>query len=160
MTPAIKIAEKAKVYFKLFEYEHDSNAHSFGLEAAEFLAAQYNVIPEQVFKTLVVETSGKELVVAIICVKEKLSMKNLAKAIGVKKAKMATEENVLRSTGYVLGGVSPLGQKNRLKTVIDETAKQFDVVYVSAGKRGLEIALSPKDLIELTNAKVANIIAV
>jgi len=153
MTPAINLAKKLKIAHSVHEYEHDPNSESYGLEAAKNL----RVVPERVFKTLVVEIDGGELVVGIVPVAEMLSMKLIAKAVGAKKAAMADKKAVERSSGYVLGGVSPLGQKRRLKTVIDSSAKNFPTVYVSAGRRGLEIELSPEDLCKAINASFAGI---
>jgi Cys-tRNA(Pro)/Cys-tRNA(Cys) deacylase len=153
MTPAINVAKKLKINHTLHEYNHDTVAESFGLEAAEKL----NVAPERIFKTLVVLLDNHELVVSIIPVPQKLSLKSIAKVMGEKKAAMADKLIVERTTGYVLGGVSPLGQKKRLKTVVDASAIQFETIFVSAGRRGLEIELSPKDLIMLTRGMVADI---
>ena len=147
MTPAIIIAEKNKIDFKVHQYKHDKKAASYGLEAAEKL----NVDPLQVFKTLVVETD-KQLVVAVLPVTEQLNLKAVAAALKAKKAQMADKNDVLRSSGYVLGGVSPLGQKKQLTTLIDNSAQSHDTIYVSAGKRGLEIQLSANDLARLLSA--------
>jgi Cys-tRNA(Pro)/Cys-tRNA(Cys) deacylase len=155
MTPAIEMAKKHKIDFEVHEYHHDTNSESYGLEAAQKLA----VPVEQVFKTLVVSLDNQSLVVAIVPVSSMLSMKLIAKAAGAKKAHMAEGLAVERSSGYVLGGVSPLGQKKRLVTVIDASAQQYQRIYVSAGKRGLEISLSPADLQRLLNAKFADICA-
>ncbi|MFT4609068.1 MAG: Cys-tRNA(Pro)/Cys-tRNA(Cys) deacylase [Cellvibrionaceae bacterium] len=153
MTPAINAAKKLKITYTLHEYSHDAAVESFGLEAVEKL----NVAPERVFKTLIVFLDNNELVVGVIPVPKKLSLKLIAKAMGEKKAAMADKLSVERTTGYVLGGVSPLGQKKRLKSVIDASAMQFETIFVSAGRRGLEIELSPKDLIMLTSSVVADI---
>jgi len=153
MTPGINVAKKAKITHKVHEYAHDSSSESYGLEAAEKLG-----VPEgRVFKTLVVSFDNKELAVGVIPVSSMLSMKLIAKAAGAKKAKMAEPSEVERSTGYVLGGVSPLGQKKRLKTIIDSSAKHHSTIYISAGRRGLEIELSPDDLIKLVNGDLAEI---
>ncbi len=149
MTPAIKTAEKAKIDFSVHQYEHDSSVASFGLEASEKLG----VSAATVFKTLVASLDNGELVVAIIPVDRKLNLKAVAKASKAKKAKMAEPLDVERSTGYVLGGVSPLGQKKRLKTLLDDSAKAQSTIYVSAGRRGLEIELQPSDLLSLTNGQ-------
>ncbi|MFV8572195.1 Cys-tRNA(Pro) deacylase [Marinobacter sp. SBS5] len=151
MTPGILAAKKAKISYTVHEYEHDPSAESYGNEAAD----KMGVDPNRVFKTLVVATDGKELVVGLVPVTRMLSLKLIAKAAGTKKAGMADKQDVQRSTGYVLGGVSPLGQKKRLKTFIDATAEQYDTVFVSAGKRGLEIELAPADLAQLTGARFA-----
>lgn len=149
MTPAINAAKKARVPHQIHEYSHDPASESYGLEAADKLG----VDPRQVFKTLVVAVDGSELVVAVVPVSAMLSMKAVARAAGAKKAAMADKQVVQRSSGYVLGGVSPLGQKKRLKTFIDDSAQQFDTVFVSAGRRGLDIELAPGDLAQLTSAR-------
>ena len=153
MTPGINIARQHKIVHRVHEYAHDASSESYGLEAAEKLG----VPGEQVFKTLVVALDNKALVVGVIPVSSMLSMKLIAKAAGAKKAAMADPADVERSTGYVLGGVSPLGQKKRLKTIIDSSAEKFATIYVSAGRRGLEIELSPVDLKKLTNGLFAEI---
>lgn len=153
MTPAIKLAKKNKILHRVHEYAHDDSSESYGLEAAE----KMGVPEEKVFKTLVVTLDSKELAVGVIPVSLKLSMKLIARATSSKKAAMADKSDVERSTGYVLGGVSPLGQKKRLKTIIHLSAKNHSTVYVSAGRRGLEIELNPNDLAQLTNAKFAEI---
>lgn len=153
MTPAITLLQKKRIQHKVLKYEHDANAASFGLEAVEKL----NLHASSVFKTLVVSNELGKLAVAIVPVDTKLSEKKMAKALGVKKVAMAQADAVMASTGYVLGGVSPLGQKKSLPTVLDATAEPQAVVYVSAGKRGLEVELSPKDLAQLTRGKFADI---
>jgi len=151
MTPGILAAKKAGIPFTVHEYDHDPAAPSFGMEAAEKLG----ISPERVFKTLVVKLDGKELAVGVIPVNSMLSMKAIAKAAGAKKAGMAEKTEVERSTGYVLGGVSPLGQKKRLRTFIDASAEGFSTVFVSAGKRGMDVEMKPSDLHDLTNALYA-----
>lgn len=153
MTPGINVAKKNKVPHTIHEYSHDESSESYGLEAAE----KMGVPEERVFKTLVVSLDNRELVVGVIPVSSMLSMKLIAKAAGAKKAAMADKSDVERSTGYVLGGVSPLGQKKRLKTIIDSSANNYPTVYVSAGRRGLEIELSPDDLTKLTSGELAEI---
>lgn len=151
MTPAINLLIKQKVAHEVLQYEHDASAESFGLEAAEKL----NLAPNLVYKTLVVKLDSQTLCVAILPVERMLSMKLLAKAAGAKKAQMADKTEVERVTGYVLGGVSPLGQKKRLTTMIDESAKELTNMYVSAGKRGLEINIAPQALTQLLSARFA-----
>lgn len=151
MTPGINSARKARVAHQVHEYQHDPGSESYGTEAAE----KMGVAADRVFKTLVVSVDGKALAVAVVPVSAQLSMKRLAKAAGGKKAAMADPIEVQRATGYVLGGVSPLGQKKRLKTFIDESAQHFDTVFVSAGRRGLEIELAPADLAQLTSGAFA-----
>jgi len=152
MTPAINAAKKAKIQYTVHEYEHDPAAPSFGEEAAEKLG----VPPERVFKTLVVDAGGR-LAVAVVPVLLKLDLKAAAKALDAKKAAMAEVKIVERTTGYVVGGVSPLGQKKRLPTVIDASAEACATIFVSGGRRGLDIELSPADLAGLTGGAFAPI---
>ena len=149
MTPATKLLKKQKVDFTIHEYTHDKNSESYGLEAAEKMGVDCNLV----FKTLVVALDSGELIVAILPVAEKLSMKLVARVFSAKKAQMANKEDVLRSTGYVMGGVSPLGQKKRLKTVINSSAFKAETIFVSAGKRGLEVQLNPLQLQKILQAK-------
>ena len=153
MTPAIALLINNNIAHKVHQYKHAPGAKSYGLEAAEKLGLE----PAQVFKTLVVKLDDGCLCVAILPVESMLSMKLVAKAAGVKKACMADKGEVQRVTGYVLGGVSPLGQKKPLKTLIDLSAKTFKTLYVSAGKRGLEIEISPQDLVSLLSGQSVNI---
>lgn len=150
MTPGIHVISKAGISHNIHEYEHDPASAGYGNEAAE----KMGVDPARVFKTLIVTVDGKMLAVGVIPVTGMLSMKLIARAAGGKKASMADPQEVQRRTGYVLGGVSPLGQKNRLKTLIDASAKAFDTIYISAGRRGLEIELSPEDLARLTSGQL------
>lgn len=154
-TPAIQAAERAGIAFELLEYEHDPAAASYGLEAAERLGLE----PESVFKTLLVSVEGLVggLAVGIVPVTAQLDLKAVAQAVGGKRAGMADPRAAERATGYVLGGISPLGQKRQLPTVIDESVILFERVHVSAGRRGLEIALAPGDLVTLTGATLAAI---
>jgi len=153
MTPAINLVKKTKIAHTVHSYQHEPNHPSFGLEASEKLG----IPPEQVFKTLVAELGDGSLAVAIIPVNRMLSMKLLAKAAGAKNAGMADRKVVEKTTGYVLGGVSPLGQKKLLKTFLDDSAAHLTTIYVSAGKRGLEIELAPADLLQLTRGSVAQL---
>lgn len=153
MTPAIDVARKNKISFKVHEYSHDPASESYGGEAAEKLG----VPQEQVFKTLVVSLDGKELAVGIIPVSSRLSLKLIAKALGAKKATMATKSDVERATGYVLGGVSPLGQKKQLRTIIDTSATYNSTVFISAGRRGVDMELTPEDLKTLVRGEFVNI---
>ncbi len=153
MTPAIRAAKQANIWFQIHEYVHDPGAESYGAEAAEKLALP----PARVFKTLVVSLGNRNSAVGVIPVSSMLSMKLMAKAVGGKKAVMANKQEVERATGYVLGGVSPLGQKNALPTVIDTSAADFDSIFVSAGRRGLEIEVRPRDLQTLTRGSLASI---
>jgi Cys-tRNA(Pro)/Cys-tRNA(Cys) deacylase len=153
MTPAIKAAMKAKIAYTVHHYQHDPTAGAYGREAAEKLG----IAAERVFKTLVVELDGKTMAVGIIPVSGSLSMKQLARAAGAKKAAMADKGAVERATGYLLGGISPLGQKKRLPTFIDGSATSFPTIFVSAGRRGLEIELKAADLAALTGAAFVEI---
>ena len=143
MTPAVVAAERAGIPFTLHEYEHDPKAASYGLEAAE----KTGVDPARVFKTLVVSQDGK-LSVAIVPVAAQLDLRALGK-----RAVLADGAAAERATGYVLGGISPLGQRKSLPTLLDESALAFPTVYVSAGRRGLELELAPDDLLALTNGR-------
>jgi Cys-tRNA(Pro)/Cys-tRNA(Cys) deacylase len=153
MTPAIQTLKKADVPFTIREYPHDPRAESYGLEAATALG----VPPEHVFKTLIVKLDARELVVAIVPVNKNLDLKALASAAGAKKADMADVTEAERATGYVKGGISPLGQRKKLKTLIDGSALTLDYMLVSGGRRGLDIELRPADLIHLCNAATAGI---
>ncbi|MBF6058875.1 MULTISPECIES: Cys-tRNA(Pro) deacylase [Thiomicrorhabdus] len=153
MTPAILLLKSKKIEHTVHEYVHDEGCESYGLEAAEKLG----IVPERVFKTLVVSLNSGELAVGIVPVSAKLSMKLIAKAAGGKKAEMAAPQLVERSTGYVLGGVSPLGQKKRLKTVLDSSAQNYPTIFVSAGKRGMDLELTPQDLLSLLGGIYADI---
>lgn len=130
MTPATKLLKANKIDFSIHEYEHDANAKSFGLEAAEKL----NLRVEEVFKTLLV-TDEKNYFVAILPVHHQLNLKKVAQAVGAKKLKMSDPKDAERLTGYLVGGISPVGQKKRLKTVIDQSAQQLEKLYVSGGDR-------------------------
>lgn len=151
-TPATTVLARSGVPFMLRPYEHRPSARSYGIEAAEALG----VSPERVFKTLLVDVDGA-LVVAIVPVYGSLELKALASAHGGKRAGMAPSAVAERATGYVTGGISPLGQRQRLPTFIDASALEHETIYVSAGKRGLDIELAPDDLIRLTGAKAARI---
>jgi Cys-tRNA(Pro)/Cys-tRNA(Cys) deacylase len=155
MTPAINVLKKNKYDFKIHKYEHDPTCTNFGLEAAQKLGLDEN----RVFKTLLVELNPKELAVGIIPVNCSMSLKNIASSLKSKSAKMADKNEAQKVTGYLLGGISPLGQKKRLRTVIDERAFLFDKIYVSGGKRGLDIEIKPSDLLSLLNAVNSKIIA-
>ena len=151
MTPAIDLLKKAKAAHRVHSYNHDPKAASYGLEAAEKLALQ----PARVFKTLLAASEKGELLVAVVPVAGSLDLKALAQAAAVKKAEMADPAAAQRSTGYLLGGISPLGQKKALRTFIDESARQYPSIYVSAGRRGLEVELAAEVLAQLTRAAFA-----
>lgn len=154
-TPATAALAGAGVEFALHSYDHDQNSTAYGDEAAAALA----VDPLRIFKTLVVDVgvAGHDLAVAVVPVAGQLDLKRFAAALGAKRATMADKALVARTTGYVLGGVSPVGQKTPLPTVIDETAQLWDTIYVSAGKRGLQVELGPDDLAGITGATFADI---
>jgi Cys-tRNA(Pro)/Cys-tRNA(Cys) deacylase len=155
MTPAVTALERAKISFAVHEYAHDSRAESYGLEAAQAL----NIDPAAVYKTLLAQIDGKQLVVAIVPVNNTLNLKLLARAARAKRAEMANPDDAQRSTGYVLGGISPFGQKKRLRTFVDNSVLALSCVHVSGGRRGLEIELTPANLIAATRATVAVIAA-
>ena len=151
-TPATTALVRAGVAHELRPYDHDPRSASYGREAATALG----VPPEQVFKTLLAKVDGR-LVVAVVPVSGSLDLKALAGAVGGKRAEMAPALEAERSTGYVVGGISPLGQRKPLPTVVDETASTFPTVFVSAGRRGLDVALAPDDLLRVTGAVLAPI---
>ncbi|MET0579286.1 MAG: Cys-tRNA(Pro) deacylase [Ilumatobacteraceae bacterium] len=155
MTPAVRALEAAGIPFTLHEYHHDPAVRSYGLEAATALGLD----PDQVFKTLLVAADGGDLAVAIVPLSSHLSLKAVGSALGTKRVEMADPVVAQRVTGYVLGGISPLGQRKLLPTVIDETCQLYDAVYVSGGRRGLDIGLAPADLIRILPATVADIVA-
>jgi len=153
MTPAIRAAEKAKIKFEIREYRHDRRAESYGLEAA----AALGVPVEHVFKTLIVKLDTRELVAALVPVHKSLDLKMLASVLGVKKVEMVEVTEAERVTGYVTGGISPLGQRKQLRTVVDTSILYLERVFVSAGRRGMDIALHPSDLLHLCGATTAPI---
>lgn len=153
MTPAVDQLVRSGVAHRVVSYDHDPNAESYGREAVVALGLN----AAEVFKTLVVNLGSEGLAVAVVPVDSQLNLKALAKAAGAKKAKMADPAAVERSSGYVLGGVSPLGQKRRLPTFVDRSALDLEEMHVSAGRRGLEVALSPNDLVDLLDATPAAI---
>ena len=154
MTPAITLLIKHKIVHQVHEYQHDPTSDSFGMEAAEKLA----IDSRRIFKTLVLELDSTQLAVGIVPVEHMISPKLLAKRHHAKKAKMADKDRVSTVTGYVMGGVSPLGQKKKLPTTIDQTATDYDTIFVSGGRRGLDIEISPCDLAALCGAEFADIV--
>jgi Cys-tRNA(Pro)/Cys-tRNA(Cys) deacylase len=151
-TPATNLLTSKGVDFKAHEYSHDPNSTSFGLEAAEKLG----VDPDRVFKTLIANVD-ESFAVAIVPVNQQVSLKSLARTLGAKRAVMADPAQAARLTGYVVGGISPLGQKRLLSTVIDQSAKEFETILVSGGRRGFDIELSPQDLADLLSAVFAEV---
>ncbi|WP_373185696.1 Cys-tRNA(Pro) deacylase [Halopseudomonas sp.] len=150
MTPATKALDKASIEYRLHRYEHDPAAQSYGNEAADKLGLD----PARVFKTLLASSESGELLVAVVPVTGMLDLKALASAAAVKRTAMADPAAAQRSTGYLLGGISPLGQKKRLRTFIDSSAGQWPTLYVSGGRRGLEIELAPQLLAVQTGAQI------
>ena len=153
MTPAINLLKKNKCDFKIHKYDHDPECTNFGEEAA----LKFGLDENQVYKTLLVELTPKELVVCVLPVANQLSLKEVASAFDVKKAVMANKDEAQKVTGYLLGGISPLGQKKLLRTVLDESVNKFETIFVSGGKRGLDIEVIPKDLQNLLKAKIQRI---
>jgi Cys-tRNA(Pro)/Cys-tRNA(Cys) deacylase len=153
-TPATAHLTREEIPFTLHPYEHDPRAEAFGDEAAQELGLP----PEQIFKTLIALVDGKPAC-AVVPVAGKLDLKALAAALGGKRAGMAEPAIAARMTGYVVGGISPIGQKSRIPVVVDESAQQFESMYVSAGKRGLQVELAPADLARATGARFAAIAA-
>lgn len=151
-TPATVALTRVGVPFTVHAYDHDPGASSYGLEAAEALGLD----PHSVFKTLLAEVDGS-LVVAIVPVSGQLDLKALASAVGGKRAALADQAAAERTTGYVVGGISPIGQKRRLPTVLDDSAEGLPTVYVSGGRRGLDLGLAPADLVRATGATLAPI---
>jgi Cys-tRNA(Pro)/Cys-tRNA(Cys) deacylase len=154
MTPAIRELEAAAVPFSVHEYERGDSLREFGREAAEKLGLD----PDQVFKTLLVTADGQQAV-AIVPVSGKVGLKAVGRALGAKHVEMCDPAVAERITGYVRGGISPFGQKRRLRTVIDEIAMVFDTIYVSGGRRGLDIGIAPDVLVAHLDAIVADIAA-
>ncbi|MCE8032912.1 MAG: Cys-tRNA(Pro) deacylase [Halomonas sp.] len=151
MTPAVKALERDGAAFELLSYEHDPRSPAYGEEAVRALG----LAPQSVFKTLVARLGDGRLAVGIVPVTGQLDLKALAKAAGARRASMAEAAEAERATGYVLGGISPLGQKKRLPTFLDASVEGLERIHVSGGRRGLEIALAPADLIRLCQARLA-----
>ena len=151
-TPATVALTRAGIDFTLHAYDHDPRSASYGLEAADALGLD----PDAVFKTLLAEVDG-ELVVAVVPVSGQLDLKALASALAGKRAAMADPAVAERTTGYVVGGISPIGQRKRLRTVIDETAAARPTIYVSGGRRGVDLGLAAADLVRVLDAQVARI---
>ena len=156
MTPAITAAKRAAIEFRVHEYTHDPAVEAYADEAAAALGLD----PHRVFKTLVVALNGdsRQLAVAMVPAAKRLDLKALAGALRAKKAEMAAPADAERATGYVVGGISPLGQRKRLPVILDTTAEDFSTIFVSAGRRGLEIELRPEDLVRLCAARFSPIV--
>jgi Cys-tRNA(Pro)/Cys-tRNA(Cys) deacylase len=152
LTPAIRALDAAGVPFTVHEFEHRPGARDYGREAAAALGVEH----DQVFKTLVVVADGS-LAVAVVPVSCQLSLKAVAAALGAKRAELCDPAHAERTTGYVVGGISPFGQRKRLATVVDETSALYDTIFVSGGRRGLDIGIAPSDLITVLAATVAAI---
>jgi Cys-tRNA(Pro)/Cys-tRNA(Cys) deacylase len=153
-TPATALLSRSKIDYTLHPYDHDPRAQAYGEEAATALG----VDPARIFKTLIATVDGK-LACAVVPVSARLDLKRFAAALGGKRAELAESAAAARATGYVVGGISPIGQKSRLPVIIDESAQAFPTVYVSAGKRGLQVQLTPADLLRAANATLAPIAA-
>lgn len=151
-TPATALLTKERVAHTLHPYDHDPRAQAYGDEAA----AALGIVPERIFKTLIASVDGK-LACAVVPVAARLDLKGFAAALGGKRAELADPAAAARATGYVVGGISPIAQKTRLRVVVDESAGGFDTVYVSAGQRGLQVELRPADLVQVTGARLAPI---
>lgn len=152
-TPATQALHRAGIAFTTHPYEHDPAHPSYGREAAQALG----LAPAQVFKTLLVRTGERDgdLVVAIVPVDAQLDLKSCAAAAGTKRATLADPALAERVTGYVVGGISPIAQRRRLPTLLDDSALTFETVYVSGGRRGLDVGLAPTDLMTVTGARAA-----
>lgn len=151
-TPATALLMRAGIPFTLHPYRHDPRGHAFGEEAA----AALGVDPRRIFKTLIASVEGR-LACAVVPVAARLDLKALAAALGGKRAELAEPAAAARATGYVVGGISPLGQRSRLPVVVDASVEAFDTVYVSAGRRGLQVELAPADLLAAAEATLASI---
>lgn len=151
MTPAITLLKKQRINFLVHSYKHDPKVASYGLEAADKLQIE----AQRVFKTLLVLSEQNELLVGILPVNQQLNLKAIASAAGVKKVQIADPKLAERTTGYLVGGISPIAQKKALRTFIDQSALRFETIYISAGRRGLEVELAADALQQVTQAHFA-----
>lgn len=158
-TPAIALLIKTGTVHTVHTYDHDARSESFGAEAGDILGERLGIERAQIFKTLVIRRADASLAVAVVPVTTTLSLKSAAAVLNTRKVTMADRIEAERSTGYVFGGISPLGQRKALPTVVDESALQWATVLCSAGRRGLEIEIDPRDLVVLTRAEVAAVAA-
>ncbi len=158
-TPAVAALLRAHVDHRVHTYEHDPRSRSYGTAAADILTERFAVSADQILKTLVVRCSNSTLAVAVLPVTASLALKPVANALGTRKVALADRAEAERSSGYVFGGVSPLGQKKVLPTVVDESALEWDRIFCSGGRRGLEIELDPRELVRLTRAVTAPVSA-
>ncbi|MFT3852776.1 MAG: Cys-tRNA(Pro) deacylase [Ilumatobacteraceae bacterium] len=161
MTPAIVVLTAAGVDFTVHEFTHEPSGRNYGIEAAEALGVEH----DRVFKTLLADVHGRrgssrpvDQVVGVVPVTGQLSLRKLAAATGAKRAEMCAPDVAERLTGYVVGGISPFGQKRRLPTVIDETCELWDTIFVSGGRRGLDVELAPQTLVDLLDAIVIDLV--
>lgn len=159
MTPAINLLKKLKIKFNIHQYKHDPNQTNYGQEAVDKLDPSLNVTATQVFKTLVVSLNGnnKTLAVCILPVDGYLDLKKVAKALNCKKIDLADANLAQKVTGYLVGGISPLAQKQQLPTIIDLSANEHTTMFISGGRRGLEIEIAPQDLANILQAKLIEI---
>lgn len=153
MTPAINELKKNKISFNIHKYKHDPKVLNYGLEAATKL----NIDAKIVFKTLLAQLNPKEIVVCVIPVNKSLNLKEVASFFKVKSANMADKDEAQKVTGYLLGGISAFGQKKKHRTLLDLSAKEYNTIYISGGKRGLDLELSPNDIIKVLNSDYKDI---
>jgi Cys-tRNA(Pro)/Cys-tRNA(Cys) deacylase len=154
MTPAIRLLDQAGVAYQLHTYQHDAPCTDFGLEASQKLSVE----PQRMFKTLVVRSDTGSLAMVLVSVQDRVDLKKLAHALGSKKADLADPTLAEKTTGYVVGGISALGGRKVLPIFVDQSMESFSTIYISAGKRGLQLELAPRDLIQLTKAMVVSLV--
>jgi Cys-tRNA(Pro)/Cys-tRNA(Cys) deacylase len=159
MTPAINLLKKLKTQFNIHQYQHDPKQTRYGQEAVDKLYPSLNVTASQIFKTLIVNLNGnnKTLAVCVLPVNEHLDLKKVAQRLNCKKIDLADANLAQKVTGYLVGGISPLGQKQQLFTLIDSSANQHKTMFISGGRRGLEIEIAPQDLADILQAQLTDI---